>query len=80
MKISIAILVVAVAQAAIGYEPSEWRLHIPADGLKADVDAGRVSLAFAGRGFACGGDGYVSADLPLLSRGTLDFDVIYNPP
>lgn len=80
MKISIAILVAAVAQAAIGYEPSEWRLHVPADGLKADVDAGRVSLAFAGRGFACGGDGYVSADLPLLSRGTLDFDVIYNPP
>ena len=80
MKISIMILIAAVAQSAIGYEPSGWRLHVPADGLKADVAAGRVSLTFVGRGFACGGDGYVYADLPLLSRGTLDFDVIYNPP
>ena len=68
------------AGTAFGYVPSDWRLCAPDGGLNADAADGRVTLTLAGRGFACGGDGYVSARLPLLARGSIDFDVKIDAP
>lgn len=76
-----AILFAALATGtAFGYVPSGWRLCAPEGGLKADAADGRVTLTLAGRGFACGGDGYVSAPVPLMSKGTLDFDIKIDAP
>lgn len=76
----IALLVALAAGAAFGHVPSGWRLHAPEGGLKADTADGRVTVKFAGLGFARGGDGYVSADIPLFASGALEFDVKLDMP
>ena len=76
----IAIFVALAAGAAFGHVPSGWRLHAPEGGLEADTADGRVAVKLAGLGFARGGDGYVSAAIPLFARGTLDFDVKIDTP
>lgn len=57
-----------------------WQSQIPDGGLSADAAGGSVRLKLAGRGVRSGGDGYVSARIPLYRRGRLDFDLVVTPP
>lgn len=79
MRLTLLLAALAVGT-AFGHVPSDWRLSAPADGLKADAAEGDVTLTLAGRDFARGGDGYVSAALPLVAKGRLDFDVKIDAP
>ena len=56
-----------------------WTTHIPEGGLQFSERNGELNFRLAGRGAACGGDGYVEAMLPLYKRGSLDFDIRFTP-
>ena len=57
-----------------------WQSQIPEGGLSAETSSDSVKVVLSGRGVRSGGDGYVSAHMPLYRRGRLDFDLTVTPP
>lgn len=76
----LAFALVLAAGSVWAYQPTDWSLHAPKNGLKAETSAEQVVLRLAALGFARGGDGFVSAELPLYRKGRLDFDVKTETP
>lgn len=65
---------------SFGFTPENWERHIPDGGLSVTIGKTSVFQKLTARGVACGGDGFVRADVPLYRRGTLDFDIRISPP
>jgi len=59
---------------ALAFSPTEWREDIPPDGLTWKRIENGVQLKLSARGFACGGDGFIAAKIPLYAKGRLEFD------
>ena len=59
---------------AVTFSPAEWREDIPIGGLEWKRIENGVQLKLSARGFACGGDGFIAAKIPLIAKGRLEFD------
>ena len=76
--LTVACLMLAMGVSA--FTPEKWERHIPEGGLSVTVENGVIRQTLTERGVACGGDGFIRADVPLYRRGTLDFDIKIDPP
>jgi len=56
-------------------KPADFTRHIPEGGMSVTEEDGGFRFKLSARGYRVGGDGYVSAAIPLLKLGRLDFDV-----
>ena len=72
---AVAALGAAEQPSALNLQPSTFVRHIPEGGMAVSEEDGGFRFKMSARGYRKGGDGYVSAAIPLLKLGRLDFDV-----